>query len=141
MTGAPDPTIYLVNGQLQITSAITITGPGADNLAISGKPSAAGSSNSRIFQITGSGDARISGLTLTDGNGNGASDGFGGAIDTQGKLTLTDSIVTGNTASGGSSTSRPAAGSPSRAAGAGRLDRVTSNPAQSQSASGGGIAN
>lgn len=132
------------NGQLTISSAVTITGPGSDNLAISGL------SDSRIFNISGSGDARISGLTLTDGNGTGAGSdtGLGGAILTSGKLALIDSVVTGNRATA----PLPQNGSnPRNGIGGGiavtggqvtvTSSKVSSNIAKGPASAGGGIAN
>jgi hypothetical protein len=93
--------ITLSAGELQITDAVSIKGPGAANLAIN----AAG--KSRIFDIDDGDDTSniavsISGLTLTGGHASGASrtDSVGGAISSYEKLTLSNSVVTGNTAAG-----------------------------------------
>ena len=80
-------TITLTSGELDITDSITIQGPGANQLAISGGGS------SRVFQINSGADVTISGLTITDGL---ASDGAG--IVNQGSLTLDSLAVTGNQA-------------------------------------------
>jgi len=86
-------TITLGGTEIQITDAVTINGPGAANLTVS----AAGAS--RIFNITNEvGDATIKGLTLTGGN---VGAGFGGGAvfsNAFGLLTISDSVLTGNTA-------------------------------------------
>jgi hypothetical protein len=69
-------TITLTSGQMTIRSELTITGPGDDQLTVSGNDS------SRIFRIIGGGDeghrisVSISGLTLSHGSAL----NFGGAI-------------------------------------------------------------
>jgi hypothetical protein len=83
-------------GQLNVNDSVTITGPGAGVLTISGN------NNSRIFEIdngtNASIDVTISGLTLTRGNA-GALDG--GAIHVANEaLTLRGMVITGNTAGG-----------------------------------------
>jgi hypothetical protein len=115
-------TITLTGGQLNIASDLTIDGPGANALTISGNNS------SRIFNVIGGADTSgaiavtISGLTISDGRavvGGGVENkGFseltlarvavshnqafsGGGLDNFGdgaSLILTDSVVTGNTA-------------------------------------------
>ena len=96
-------TITLNQGQLPITAAdaLDIQGPGANALTISG------ADESRVFAIlTGSGAVKISGLTVTNGDGSpdaGGADaqGEGGAILTEAGLTLVDSVVTGSKATNG----------------------------------------
>ncbi len=89
-------TIALTNGQLRVIHPnLTISGPGASQLTVSG------GNTSRIFEIDSTVTASISGLTITDGNGVGATDsGSGGGIYSKGKLTLTGCVVTGNTTTG-----------------------------------------
>jgi predicted outer membrane repeat protein len=65
-------TIKLTSGEIVINKSLTISGPGAATLAISGNKA------SRLFNIT-DGTVTISGLTLRDGNVPG-SNGIGGAI-------------------------------------------------------------
>ncbi len=77
-------------GQIDITSRLTIQGPGARDLTISGN------SNSRLFEVSAAGDATLNNLTLQSGRAN-----FGGAVFNQGRLRLSESIVTGNTATVG----------------------------------------
>ncbi|MCA9232087.1 MAG: hypothetical protein KDA57_15670 [Planctomycetales bacterium] len=82
-------TITLALGQLEISDSVTVTGLGADQLTID----AGGAS--RVLRITGTTTADISGLTLTGGNV-----GRGGGIrnEASATTTLTDMVVTGNTA-------------------------------------------
>ncbi len=106
-------TIGLLSTLPPISSDVYITGPGANNLTISGGGSY------QVFDIENGVTADISGLTITDGYaGNGGaienlgtlaltdctvsdstSSGDGGGIDNQGTLTLTASTVSGNTSS------------------------------------------
>ena len=58
----------LTSGELQITDDVTIDGPGADRLSVSGNNA------SRVFEIV-SVHAAISGLTITGGSAS-----FGGGI-------------------------------------------------------------
>jgi predicted outer membrane repeat protein len=89
-------TITLTSGEIAIAKTLTITGPGAANLAISGNQS------SRVFNI--SAPTTISGLTLS----NGQNSGNGGAILTSAMLTLNADTFTANYCgnSGGAVTSR-----------------------------------
>jgi CSLREA domain-containing protein len=109
-------TITLAAGQLELTDttgAITITGPGADELTIDGNHA------SGVFMIHSNVTAHISGLTITNGEGGGisnvgtltvtgcaitgnANSAYGGGIYNNGILTVTDSTLSGNsTANGG----------------------------------------
>src|SRR5438552_17389760 len=54
-------TIGLTTGELLVDKSITISGPGANNLAIDGN------AKNRVFHVTG-GNVTISGLTITNGN-------------------------------------------------------------------------
>ncbi|WP_138504255.1 DUF4347 domain-containing protein [Nostoc sp. PA-18-2419] len=88
----PD-TITLTSGQLTITDDITILGTGASKLTISGNHA------SRIFEISGIGtDATIDGLKIVNGN---SSFGSGILVDANTILSLTNSNVSGNTATNG----------------------------------------
>jgi hypothetical protein len=89
-------TITLTSGEIVITKALTINGPGAHNLAISGNHA------SRIFNTNAA--VTISGLTLT----NGQTTGDGGAIVASGKMTLIGDALTGNHSqnNGGAAASR-----------------------------------
>ena len=79
-----DPT-----GTILILTDMTITGPGAAALTISGN------GTNGIFQVAPGVTATVSGFTLDD-----AVAADGGAVENNGNLTLTDSAVTGNAAVG-----------------------------------------
>ena len=115
-----------LGSELLINHSVTIDGPGANELSVSGNNS------SRVFEVAG-GQVAISGLTITDGqevaaNGGGilvdagatlnldqvvvsgnsayadsSGDNFGsgGGIENDGSLTVTQSFFTKNLASGG----------------------------------------
>jgi hypothetical protein len=93
-------TITLTGGQLELsgtTAPTTITGPGANLLSVSGKQA------SRVFQIDRGVTASISGLTITGGKYifsvfNPYFSGGGGLYNAGGTVTLTDCIVSGNSA-------------------------------------------
>ena len=77
-------TITLSSGELLLNKSLTIDGPGAGQLAISG------GHNSRVFEVTGSGtNVTLSGLTITDGNGWSPGIFDGGAILNDNGATLT----------------------------------------------------
>ncbi len=82
-------TITLTSGELNVTSSITIQGPGAGKLAVSGGGS------SEVFDIGSGVTATISGLTITDGNA-----ANGGGISNAGTLTLESCAVTDSQATG-----------------------------------------
>ena len=86
LTGA----IVLTSGELDVTNIMTIVGPGADMLAVSGDNA------SRVFDISQSVAVAISGLTIEDGN---VAAGSGGGVFNSGDLTLTSSIVSTNSSS------------------------------------------
>jgi hypothetical protein len=87
-------TITLTSGQLVIEDAITISGPGASTLAISGNNA------SRVFsmdQDLAGGTVTISGLTITGGNDEEGGGVFFNCEDGSGSLVVESSVVTGNT--------------------------------------------
>ena len=109
-------TITLANGQLVIDQDVTIEGPRAGDLSVSGN------NVTRVLFVDQGTTVEISGLSIA--NGNSASDGSGGAIrnrgdlrlanvtiannrdggisnEAQGALTMTNSIVTGTTSNRG----------------------------------------
>ncbi|HQU43447.1 MAG TPA: choice-of-anchor Q domain-containing protein, partial [Pirellulales bacterium] len=96
--GSTPQTIDLAQGELPITSSLTIAGPGSGELTING------GGNSRIFDVndgTGADDLNVAidGLTLTDGNGTGSTvspDGQGGAIYNAENLSLAGDVISGN---------------------------------------------
>ena len=103
-------TITLASGEIVIAKDLTIAGPSAANVAISGNHT------SRIFNIT-AGTVAISNLSLINGtakgaDGTGGSDaeingkpGIGGAVLNQGTLSFERCTFTGNTAIGGTGAS------------------------------------
>jgi hypothetical protein len=80
-------TITLTSGQLGITKNLTITGPGASVITVSGNHA------SRVFSI-GISTVNISGLTIADGQIR----GLGAGIDSQGRLTITSCTLSDNSA-------------------------------------------
>src|SRR6266436_4855851 len=82
--------ITLTNGELLITKDLTITGPGATNLAIIGY-------YNRVFEIKQNVTARISSLAILRGHAI-SSPNNGGGIYNAGTLTLTGCTVSGNIA-------------------------------------------
>jgi hypothetical protein len=86
-------TILLTSGQLEITDALTITGPGPAALSVSGNNA------SRVFYLYNNASniaVEISGLTITGGN---ASIGAG-LVNFDEDLVLDNVVVSGNTATG-----------------------------------------
>ena len=89
--------IGLTSGQLDITDSLTINGPGAGALTVSGNHA------SRVFSVSGGTTASIAGLTMTDGLANGSSPVLasnGGAILNYGNLTLLNDVLSNNQAVG-----------------------------------------
>jgi hypothetical protein len=89
--------IILTSGQLLIRDDLTITGPGAGVLAVSGNHS------SRVMEVESDATVAISGLTVTEGTTSpdlAPEQQGGGGIRNFGSLTLTDTVVTGNRAQG-----------------------------------------
>src|SRR5262245_57822811 len=92
-------TIALTSGQLDITDDLTLDGPGAEVLAVSGNDA------SRVFQIASGLTVAIDDLTITRGR----ADNGGGIWNQGGNLTLTRVVMSdnqaiatpGNSASGG----------------------------------------
>ena len=95
MTGVTG-TVTLTNGQLSISEDLSVVGPGAKELTISGNDS------SRIFHIPGPFLVTLSGLMLADGlakgPNTGAGESYGGAIFSQGRLQLEQCILRDNAA-------------------------------------------
>ena len=82
---------------LPISHSVTINGPGANKLSVSGNDA------NRVFDISGSASVSIGGLTITDGQAS-----VGGGILLEGSAglslsdcTLTDNVALGNAAGGG----------------------------------------
>ena len=89
--GKTSQTIALTYGQLTLSNptGVTITGPGASLLAVSGNNA------SRVMEIQG-GPAAISGLTVTGGKLASGSNG-GGLLNDGGTLSLSNVTISGNT--------------------------------------------
>jgi parallel beta-helix repeat protein len=98
--GLDGQTITLTSGEIDINKSITIQGPGAGLLTISGD------NHSRVFWVKARQDVVLSGMTLTGGNGLAGEPGFprvdgdgvGGAVADLGNLTMNDCTVTHNSA-------------------------------------------
>src|SRR5262249_41152360 len=84
LTGA----IALTMGELAIPNDLTIAGPGADTVTVSG------SDASRVFNIGANHTVAISGLTIADGRS--PNDRGGGIHNYLSTLTVTDCIFRGN---------------------------------------------
>jgi hypothetical protein len=80
-----------LNSEVPISASVTIDGPGANQLSISGNDA------SRIFDISGSANVSISGLTLTDGL---ATAGGGILLDGSAALSISNCTLAGNEAFG-----------------------------------------
>lgn len=85
--------ITLTNGELAISDDLTISGPGAGQLTVSGNHA------SRIFNVSGS-QLTIAGLTVADGLATGRQALGGGLLNTGGYVTLADVTFTNNLARG-----------------------------------------
>jgi hypothetical protein len=83
-------TITLTGGVIAVPNGITITGPGANLLVVSGNAS------NQIFTVASGATVQISGLTLIDASA--GAGGQGGAIYNQGTLSLTGMTISGNSA-------------------------------------------
>jgi parallel beta-helix repeat protein len=84
-------TITLTSGELYINKSLTISGPGAAHLTISG------GNTTRVFEVAAENQVALSGLTIS--NGNGAA--WGGGILNYGKLTVTSSTLSSNSSHDG----------------------------------------
>jgi hypothetical protein len=87
-------TILLTNAsrQLPITQSVTINGPGATNLTVSGNNAV------RVFNISGTTTVNIDGMTIANGNLAGNSAGI--QVAAASTLNLSNSTVSSNTATG-----------------------------------------
>ena len=100
---ATPKTIVLMNGQLEVSVDLTINGPGADLLSISGNNA------SRVFLVSGPNindpiNVEINHLTIVDGDapsGDSFSETGGGIILNGDKLTLDGVVVSSNVADNG----------------------------------------
>src|SRR5262249_26353988 len=85
-------TITLKGGPLELTGNVTIAGPGAGQVAVSG------GNATRVFNVNAGVTAEIDSLTITDGL---AQRGLlpaaqGGGLYNAGRLTLQNDVITGN---------------------------------------------
>ena len=89
-TTAAPVTITLNGTQLELSQSVTITGPGANLLQVSGNNA------SRVFQVDGGVTAGLQKLTITKGlaPASGIFSGVGGGLINDGTLTVTDAAVT-----------------------------------------------
>jgi hypothetical protein len=88
-------TITLTSGELLIKKNLTIAGPGAGELTVSGNKA------SRVFEVAKMENVTLSGLTISNGSANGSTTSTiqGGAIYNHGTLTVSNSTLSYNTAS------------------------------------------
>jgi uncharacterized delta-60 repeat protein/CSLREA domain-containing protein len=89
-------TITLTVGQLLVNNDLTITGPGAANLTISG------GNAFRVFDLQTNPDVIISGLRISGGLTTGAVQ-LGAAVRSTGNLEIINSVVTNNSTTGSQS--------------------------------------
>lgn len=80
--------ITLTSGQLNVDKDITISGPGANYLGVDGN------AQSRVFYVNPGTTVALSGLTIANGH---VTEG-GGVLNLTGALTLSDCIISGNSA-------------------------------------------
>jgi hypothetical protein len=94
ITFAVSGSIMLTTGELLVNKSISISGPGAGNLAVDGN------ANCRVFHIGSGTTITISGLTIRNGmvTGNFPGGSGGGIYSFQATLTLNDCAITGNSA-------------------------------------------
>ncbi len=88
-------TITLTTGNLPIGKNLTINGPGAGRITISGNAA------SQVFNIASGVTVSIAGLTIANGVSgiiNGSTNNLGGGVFNIGNLTLTNCVVTNNIA-------------------------------------------
>jgi hypothetical protein len=83
-------TITLTSGELMVNKSVTISGPGANTLAVDANHA------SRVFHIASGKDVTISGLTATHGSAPLPYYYGGGIYNDHATLTLRNCIITGN---------------------------------------------
>jgi hypothetical protein len=96
ITFAVTGTIGLTSGELLVDKSITISGPGAANLAVDAN------ANSRVLNIGSGRTVTISALAIRNGNasGNFPDDSGAGIYNDHAILTLTNCTISGNSAGG-----------------------------------------
>jgi hypothetical protein len=89
--------IGLTSGEFLVDKSITISGPGADNLAVDGNAA------SRVLHITTGTTVTISGLTVRNGvvSGDYPNGSGGGIYNDHATLTVNDCVISGNSATYG----------------------------------------
>ncbi len=87
-------TIRLTSGELVVDKSVTIRGPGAAKLSVSGNHA------SRVFRVTPDTIVTISRLTIKDGDATSAylGDSGGGIYSDHARLTVTNCVLSGNSA-------------------------------------------
>ncbi len=86
-------TITLASGELLVNDSITVSGPGADVLAVNGNAA------SRVFHIASGKTVTISGLTVTNGHADCLGCQGGGIFNDGATLTANNSTISENSAS------------------------------------------
>jgi hypothetical protein len=102
-TTSTPATIALTSGELDLTKNLTIQGPGAGELTISGYHAASGhggvSTDFRVFEVAPDTTVTLSGLTVSSGNGwaglGSIDTGYGGDILNHGTLMVSGCKVSG----------------------------------------------
>jgi predicted outer membrane repeat protein len=89
--GLNGQTITLTEGELDVTTSVAITGPGANKITVSGN------NTNRVFDIT-AGTVSLSGLTIANGNSGGDFANRGGAIFDNATLTVSNCSLSSNSA-------------------------------------------
>src|SRR5262249_53231929 len=85
-------TIILTSGEVLVNKSITISGPGANTLAVDANHA------SRVFYIDSGKDVTISGLTITNGSAPDPYHRGGGIYNDHAALTLSSCTISGNAA-------------------------------------------
>lgn len=85
-------TITLTTGEIALDKDLTIEGPGADELSVSGN------ADGRIFNVASNATVALAGLSLVSGLD---TNGTGGAILNAGTLSITECALSGNQAGAG----------------------------------------
>jgi hypothetical protein len=83
-------TITLTSGELLLQHIVTLSGPGAGTLTVSGN------NTSRVFEVAAGTTVSLTGLTISDGRVSSTSRTQGGGLLNAGNLTLTDCRISNN---------------------------------------------
>ncbi len=90
-TNLSGQTILLTSGEMVLSNNVTI-----DASALTTGLTISGGNSTRIFYVNNGQTVSLLGLTLAGGNGAGGNDGYGGAINNFGNLSLTRCTLLGN---------------------------------------------